>query len=94
MRGRKGRKGGGGHLGSSSVPASPGLCTSLRTRPPSLRTRPPQVQYTCWDANPTIAAWLVAHNMTSADLQQYFWQQMAVRVLPALNRTIGVRRGR
>jgi hypothetical protein len=28
--------------------------------------------------------------MTSAQLQQYFWEQMAVRVLPALNKTIGV----
>lgn len=32
----------------------------------------------------------MAHNMTSAELQQYFWQQMAARVLPTLNRTIGV----
>jgi hypothetical protein len=26
----------------------------------------------------------------NSQLQQYFWQQMAARVLPALNRTIGV----
>jgi hypothetical protein len=49
-----------------------------------------EVDVSCWDANPTIAAWLKAHNMTSFELQQYFWEQMAAKVLPALNKTIGV----
>ena len=49
-----------------------------------------EVEFTCWDSNPAIEAWLKAHNMTSADLQQYFWQEMQVRVLPFLNKTIGV----
>jgi hypothetical protein len=49
-----------------------------------------EVDTSCWLANPAIAAWLVAHNMTAAQLQQYFWEQMAARVLPALNKTIGV----
>jgi hexosaminidase len=49
-----------------------------------------EVDSTCWDRNPAIAAWLQAHGMTSSQLQQYFWQQMEVRVLPKLNKTIGV----
>lgn len=49
-----------------------------------------EVNYRCWDSNPSIAAWLAAHHMTSADLQQYFWEQMAARVLPGLGKTIGV----
>lgn len=49
-----------------------------------------EVDYTCWDANPAIVAWLKAHNMNSSQLQQYFWEQMAIRVLPSLNKTIGV----
>jgi hexosaminidase len=49
-----------------------------------------EVNFKCWDANPAIAAWLSAHNMTSAQLQQYFWVQRGARVLPALHRTIGV----
>ncbi len=42
-----------------------------------------EVDHTCWDANPAIAAWLAAENMTSAELEQYFWRQVAARVLPA-----------
>ena len=49
-----------------------------------------EVDATCWDHNPAIAAWLKQHNMTSAQLQQYFWIQMQQRVLPGLNKTIGV----
>jgi hypothetical protein len=49
-----------------------------------------EVDYRCWDDNAAISAWLAAHNMTSAQLQQYFWQQMGTRVLPTLNKTIGV----
>ena len=49
-----------------------------------------EVDASCWDRNPSIAAWLAAHNMTSSQLQQYFWEQMALRVLPSLNKTIGV----
>jgi hexosaminidase len=49
-----------------------------------------EVQATCWDQNPAIAAWLVSHNMTSAQLQQYFWLQMQLRVIPHLNKTVGV----
>jgi hypothetical protein len=28
-----------------------------------------EVDYTCWDANPTIAAWLKAHGMTSSQVR-------------------------
>jgi hypothetical protein len=49
-----------------------------------------EVDASCWDRNPAIAAWLKTHNMTSAELQQYFWVQMRSRVLPALNKTVGV----
>ena len=49
-----------------------------------------EVDFTCWDRNPAIAAWLHAHGMTSSQLQQYFWQQLEARVLPQLNKTIGV----
>ena len=57
---------------------------------PSMFLGGDEVNYKCWDANPAIAAWLAAHNMTSAELQQYFWVQMVARVLPALNKTVGV----
>jgi hexosaminidase len=49
-----------------------------------------EVDSSCWDRNPAIAAWLAAHNMTSSELQQYFWVQMRARVLPALGKTVGV----
>lgn len=49
-----------------------------------------EVDTSCWDQNPTVAAWLKAHNMTSAELQPYFWEQMGQRVLPKLNKTISV----
>lgn len=49
-----------------------------------------EVNSGCWDSNPAIAAWLAAHNMTSSQLQQYFWVTMGKRVLPGLNKTIGV----
>ena len=32
-----------------------------------------EVNYKCWDDNSAISAWLKSHNMTSAELQQYFW---------------------
>ena len=57
---------------------------------PSMFLGGDEVNFKCWDANPAIAAWLSAHNMTSAQLQQYFWVQMRARVLPALNKTVGV----
>ena len=49
-----------------------------------------EVDSTCWDQNPTIAAWLRDHAMNSSQLQQYFWRQLEARVLPGLNKTIGV----
>eukprot|EP00759_Apiculatamorpha_spiralis_P020838 PhF_6_TR26080/c1_g1_i2/m.36822/K12373/HEXA_B; hexosaminidase len=49
-----------------------------------------EVDTSCWDNNPSVAAWLKAHNMSSSQLQQYFWQQMQQRVLPYINKTIGV----
>jgi hexosaminidase len=49
-----------------------------------------EVNSGCWDRNPNISSWLKVHNMTSSELQQYFWVTMAQRVLPALNKTIGV----
>ena len=51
-----------------------------------------EVDHTCWDANPAIAAWLTAHNMTSAQLEQYFWRQMTERVLPVslAGRTVAI----
>ena len=51
-----------------------------------------EVDHTCWDANPAIAAWLAARNMTSAELEQYFWRQVTARVLPAslAGRTVSI----
>jgi hypothetical protein len=49
-----------------------------------------EVDSSCWDNNPAIAAWLKAHSMNSSELQQYFWVQMRERVLPALEKTVGV----
>jgi hexosaminidase len=49
-----------------------------------------EVDSTCWDQNPKIAAWLRDHAMNSSQLQQYFWRQLEARVLPGLNKTIGV----
>jgi len=49
-----------------------------------------EVDTGCWDRNPDVAAWLKAHNMTSAQLQPYFWEQMGTRVLPKLNRTLSI----
>lgn len=49
-----------------------------------------EVHTACWDANPAVAKWLKEHNMTSSQLQPYFWQQMSAHVLPTLNKTIGV----
>jgi hypothetical protein len=57
---------------------------------PSMFLGGDEVDFKCWDQNPAIAAWLLAHNMTSAELQQYFWKQMVLRVLPGLNKTVGV----
>eukprot|EP00658_Telonema_sp_P-2_P012592 TRINITY_DN14793_c0_g1_i4.p1 TRINITY_DN14793_c0_g1~~TRINITY_DN14793_c0_g1_i4.p1 ORF type:complete len:507 (+),score=93.20 TRINITY_DN14793_c0_g1_i4:154-1674(+) len=41
-----------------------------------------EVDASCWDANPSIKAWLTAHQMNSSQLQQYFWEQMRERVFP------------
>ena len=70
-----------------TVPAQATMLIPTKSPPP----RPVlPLPHTLQDANANISAWLKAHDMTSADLQQYFWQQMAVRVLPGLNKTIGV----
>jgi hexosaminidase len=51
-----------------------------------------EVDYTCWDANPKIASWLKKNNMSSYQLQQYFWAQVKERVLPVSlkGRTISI----
>eukprot|EP00054_Salpingoeca_dolichothecata_P038179 m.13108 g.13108 ORF g.13108 m.13108 type:complete len:512 (+) comp8292_c0_seq1:34-1569(+) len=51
-----------------------------------------EVQTSCWDQNEKIEKWLKEHDMTSAQLQQYFWEQMSEQVFPALkhNKTVGV----
>eukprot|EP01105_Mastigella_eilhardi_P012397 TRINITY_DN2841_c0_g1_i1.p1 TRINITY_DN2841_c0_g1~~TRINITY_DN2841_c0_g1_i1.p1 ORF type:complete len:511 (+),score=124.17 TRINITY_DN2841_c0_g1_i1:37-1569(+) len=47
-----------------------------------------EVDLTCFNNNPTINQWMKDHNMTAADLQQYFWQQMTKQVLPQLGKTV------
>eukprot|EP00948_MAST-09A_sp_MAST-9A-sp1_P001699 g1699.t1 len=41
-----------------------------------------EVQSSCWDQNANVSRWLKANNMTSSELQQYFWQQVTKRVAP------------
>lgn len=43
-----------------------------------------EVRYKCFDANPAVAAWLAARNMTSAELPAYFWRRVVADVLPRL----------
>merc|ERR1712232_1378017 len=40
-----------------------------------------------------MGAWLRRHNMSTNDLEAYFWQRMQADVLPALNRTLSVWEG-
>lgn len=49
-----------------------------------------EVKYKCFENNTAVAAWLVAHNMSASALQGYFLEQLQLRVLPALNKTVGV----
>lgn len=43
-----------------------------------------------WIKNVKIQAWLRQRNMTTAELEPYFWQRMRADVLPVLNRTLSV----
>ena len=46
----------------------------------------------CFGGNPRIAKWMAAHNKTSDQVQQYFWEQMTARVLPTAlkGRTVSI----
>jgi hexosaminidase len=43
-----------------------------------------EVDASCWQRNARVAAWLLAHNATAAELQPYFWRRVWAEVLPAL----------
>jgi hypothetical protein len=43
-----------------------------------------------FDLDPSSAAWLRAHNMTSANATDYFWKRMAADVIPKLNKTLQI----
>lgn len=50
-----------------------------------------EVNSSCWQENPTIAKWMQMQGMTHDQLFDYFWQQVAVRVVPRLGgRRVGV----
>lgn len=43
-----------------------------------------------WTVNEKIQSWLHEHNMTTAELEPYFWKRMRSDVLPTLNRSLSV----
>jgi hypothetical protein len=49
-----------------------------------------EVGLDCWTGSPTVSAWMKARGMNATELQSFFWREIAVRVLPLLNRTVGV----
>eukprot|EP00039_Didymoeca_costata_P000895 m.47835 g.47835 ORF g.47835 m.47835 type:complete len:715 (+) comp10536_c0_seq2:668-2812(+) len=49
-----------------------------------------ELDTSCFDNSPSIAAWMKAHGLNSQETQQYFWQQMTQKVFPSLNKTISV----
>lgn len=47
-------------------------------------------RYHCFDKDPAVAAWMTAHGLNSSQMIDYFWRELSSRVLPSLNRTVGV----
>eukprot|EP01047_Picozoa_sp_COSAG01_P011724 COSAG01_NODE_515_length_16042_cov_8.646553_10_plen_362_part_00 len=49
-----------------------------------------EVKGACWSGSPTVKKWMDAHSMNASSLGRHFWQQVSQKVLPGLNRTLGV----
>ena len=43
-----------------------------------------------FDLDPSAAAWMKAHNMSSSDVTDYFWKRVAKEVIPKVNKTLQV----